>query len=122
MMVTNGIMIIINFLLNITLIPLIGITGAAIATTVSLLGGTVFNFLLITKYLEMKIDLLWYLKFFSFTLVGMIVYIFGSKIIDSAFLGVFSISILIIIIYQLLLTDVDKKNIKTMICSLKEGI
>lgn len=119
-MVTNGVMMIINFLLNITLIPLIGITGAAIATTASLLGGTILNLFLITKYLEIPIDFKWYLKFYSLALLGIIIYIFGNRIVNPIFIGFFIIFVLIILIHQLLLTDDDKKMIKTVICSYRD--
>jgi len=61
-----------NIILNILLIPYIGITGAAVATAISLTIGVLLNLTLIAKNTGIKFDLRWYGKLTLVTVTGIL--------------------------------------------------
>ncbi|MHC1624402.1 MAG: oligosaccharide flippase family protein, partial [Methermicoccaceae archaeon] len=56
------VMIVMNVALDIVLIPMLGIVGAAIATTISLSAGALLNTYLIDSYCKVALDWLWFVK------------------------------------------------------------
>jgi O-antigen/teichoic acid export membrane protein len=61
-MLKSTIAAIVNIILNYFLIPMYGIMGGAIATTVSLILSSIIGLFLMTKKLNLKIDLIWLSK------------------------------------------------------------
>ena len=71
-----------NILLNITLIPSMGIVGAAVATAVSFIGREAYSFILVRKLINLKVELIPYLKYiFS----GVLAVIFAGVVYSISF-------------------------------------
>ncbi len=85
----------INIILNFILIPVFGISGAAIATAFSISITSIINLFFISKYAHIKIDIIWYEKAGLFALLALLIcYIFNYNIIAR----ILSIIFLIILI------------------------
>jgi len=52
----TSVIVIVNIVLNVLLIPIIGITGAAIATLLSILMSTILGYFVLGKYIPLKIE------------------------------------------------------------------
>ena len=107
----------INGSLNLLLIPQFGITGAALATFVSLVGGSVLYVWLLVKYLFFKVDYGWFGRIYGVALLGFVLYAAGAKIADATLLGVLIVLGFAIIIYSLLLSGEDRTLLKGLIRS-----
>lgn len=98
----------INVILDILLIPKIGIVGAAIAASISLVGGSLMNIYLIIKILFIKIEVKWYLMISAFALFAIILFALGEAYINIYLLDGSIIIIYIILVTKLFLTKEDK--------------
>jgi len=113
----SAVMMVINGSLNLLLIPQFGITGAALATFVSLVGGSVLYVWLLVKYLFFKVDYGWFGRIYGVALLGFVLYAAGAKIADATLLGVLIVLGFAIIIYSLLLSGEDRTLLKGLIRS-----
>ena len=80
-------MILTNGLLDIILIPGMGIIGAAIATSVSLSFGAIINLVLVRKYIDIKINWLWLIKLTLFASITIMIFTTVKKYINVFVLG-----------------------------------
>jgi O-antigen/teichoic acid export membrane protein len=86
-----------NIVLNVLLIPYLGIVGAAIATTISLSLHTLLGLSLIIKILRVKIDFKWFAKISGITLLSIFAFmVFG-------FVNVYLVGTIILFIYVLII-------------------
>jgi O-antigen/teichoic acid export membrane protein len=97
----------INIVLNILLIPYLGIVGAAIATAISLSVHTLLGLSLTIKILKVKIDFKWFAKLSGATLLAILAFA------CLGFINVYLVSTIILCIYVLiiaafLLTNEDR--------------
>jgi O-antigen/teichoic acid export membrane protein len=113
----SGFIMITNVALNILLIPRIGITGAAIATTVSLVAGSLINFFLITKKLFIKVDGKWFLKLSGIAFVSIVLFWTGSHFMNKYLLGSLVLLCLLFIQFAVLLTKKERQEIWSLSCS-----
>ncbi len=97
-----------NALMNIILIPRIGIAGAAIATTISLTAGTFISLYLVVKHLSVKIDIGWYLRMLGVVILSIILFKFGVSFANPYIIGGIILIGYIIITIQFFLTRKDK--------------
>jgi stage V sporulation protein B len=96
-----------NVVLNVLLIPIYGIAGAAVATTVSLFIGSLLGIFVTVKMLNIKIDLKWYTKISGMTLLTILIFIY-YKHINVYLLGATLVCIFVLVIITNLLTDEDR--------------
>lgn len=97
----------INLCLNLLLIPSIGISGAAIATMISLIVHSILMLYLIKIKIFVKIDIMWYLKLILITIVSIILYLSLDKI-NHFMGGGIVICIFLAVIWFYFLTKEDK--------------
>jgi O-antigen/teichoic acid export membrane protein len=96
-----------NIVLNILLIPRFGITGGAIATTVSLTLLTLLAIFFIRKMLKVKIDFQWLVQIFGLALLSILVFIY-LDFINRYFIGAVILCFYLIIIITIFLTKEDR--------------
>ena len=90
----------INLVLNIVLIPIYGISGAAVATTISLIVGTITVVFLIQKIANIKIHYIKYIEFVFLFILLITCYIFNTPQLP-IFLVLFSTYVFIIVTFFL---------------------
>ncbi|MBA7597693.1 Stage V sporulation protein B [subsurface metagenome] len=110
----STLMFIINILLDVVLIPIIGIRGAALATTISLSGGAFVNLALIIKKLSIKINIGWYIKIFTLVLISMVLFNFGIHFMNPYLLGCIILICYSVFVSGFLLTKEDKSMFKLL--------
>jgi len=110
-------MIAINAPLNFILIPKIGIIGAALATTISLLVGTIVSLLLTIKKLSLKFDIKWFASIYIMVLVSIALFRYSTGFINVYLAGGVIFLIYIIFTYFLFITDEDKTLFKLFLPS-----
>lgn len=113
----TGVMLMINVLLNLLLIPRMGITGAAIATTVSLSVGAFINLALIVKTMLVKIDGVWFLKLLGIASASIVLFKIGIHFINPYLLGSILLLGYLVSMITLLLTKEDLIELKSLPCS-----
>ena len=97
-----------NVGLNVLLIPIFGIVGAAIATATSAILGTMLFLALIIKTLTVKIDFRWYIRAMGMAFIAL-VFFFGAASLTNPYLaGGAILLIYVAIIFKFLLTAEDK--------------
>jgi len=114
----SALMMAINATLDIILIPQIGIIGAAIATTISLLGGAFIKLGLVVKYLSIKVDTKWYLRIFGVAIIAIILFRFGMVFVNPFLFGGAILIGYSILIFRFFLTEEDKNMFKLLTYSL----
>ena len=102
-----GISATINIVLNVLLIPVYGITGAAVATAVSLFVASLLGIYTTNIMLNLKIGLKWYAKISVLTLLTISVFIF-FKHINEYLLGITLLCIYLIVIFTNFLAEEDR--------------
>ena len=110
-----------NVLLNILLIPKYGITGAAIATTISLLLGTVIFLIIMPRVLQVRTDLAWFGQIYGFAFIAIILFTVLSKILSNYLSGVLVLLVFSMFIIRFALTKDDKHIFKSLIYSFMLG-
>lgn len=104
----------INILLNLLLIPHLGITGAAVATTISLSINSYLTIYFIRVVLKIDIEKKWFLKVFGLTLLSVTLFIlcgFGGPGIK-ALGGMIILCLYTFIIFAFFLTKEDRDYLK----------
>jgi len=115
----DGLSTVLNIGLNIVLIPLFGIAGAAMATTISLLIGTVIYMMLLPRLLRVKIDARWYGWALGLACVAVAIFWIGTQLINPYIVGGVVLIGYIILVLRFLLTKEDKALFKSLAYSLK---
>jgi len=110
---------IINIILNILLIPYLGIFGAAIATTVSLILMSFIFVRLIIKVLLIKIHFKWFAQIIGIAIIAIFSFVIGDEFINTYVLGFSILIIYIVLIFNFFLMNEDKSLLKSLIYSLK---
>lgn len=113
----SAFMMAINVPLDIILIPQFGIIGAAIAATISLIGGALINLYLVIRKLSIKIDFRWYLNISIVVLFAIVLFRLGYNFIDIYLLGGSILLIFLILVLNLFLTEEDMITIKSIVFS-----
>lgn len=111
----SAIMLITNVVLDLILIPRIGIVGAALATAVSLAGGAIVNLALVIKHLSIKIDLLWFSKISGLALISVFLFYFGTTFINPYLLGSTILIGYSAVVFTVLLAEEDKSTFRSLI-------
>ena len=107
-----------NIPLNILFIPLFGIPGAALATTISLITGSSIMLALTIKLLPIKIDTKWYASAVGLVFAAIILFESGMSFVNRYLLGGGIILFFLILIYIFFLTKEDRNLLNSMVCSL----
>ena len=107
-----------NIPLNIIFIPRFGISGAALATTISLIVGSIILLLLTIKLLSIKIDAKWHVRFAGLGFVAIILFESGRGFVNQYLLGCFIILFFFILIYIFFLTEEDRNLFNSIVHSL----
>ena len=97
-----------NVGLNILLIPLFGILGAAIATTISLLTGVVIFFIFVIKLLPVKIDFRWHAYAMGTAFIALVSFWGAKTLINSYLAGGIILCLYAILILTFFLTNEDR--------------
>jgi len=98
----------VNVGLNILLIPRFGILGAAIATTASLLLGTIIFLALIPKILTVRIDIKWFAWTMGLAGIAVALFLGGTQLINHYVVGSVILCAYIVLVFKLFLTKEDK--------------
>lgn len=107
-----------NVGLNILLIPRFGILGAAIATTASLLLGTIIFLALIPRLLKVKIDFKWFAQAIGFAGIAVGIFLGGTNLVNPFIIGGIILCAYIALIFKLFLTKEDKATFSSLAHSL----
>lgn len=107
-----------NVGLNILLIPHFGILGAAIATTASLLLGTIIFLALMPRILKVKIDLRWYAWTMGLAGIAIALFLVGTQLINHYVVGSVILCAYIVLVFKLFLTKEDKAIFRLLASSL----
>lgn len=100
----TGITVILNIILNLILDPSLGINGAAIATSVSMSIASLINLYFTQRMIKIKIETVWFVKFFVFTLIlGGVSYFIG-EILNPYIATILALVILAIISIRFFIT------------------
>lgn len=110
----NAISAVTNVILNVVLIPHYGILGAAIATTVSLLLGTVIFLALMPRVLKIRPDFKWYTWTMGLAVMAVLIFLGGSNLISHYIVGGVILCAYITLIFLFFLTKEDKDNIRSL--------
>ncbi len=110
--------IVVNILMDIFLIPRMGIDGAAIATTISLILGALISLYLTVKHLSIKVDVGWYLRMLVVVIISIALFKFGMLFVNPYLLGGIILSGCLIIMLKFFLTKEDKDMFKYLTHSL----
>lgn len=111
----SGITVILNIILNILLIPHFGITGAAVASSICMVLGTLIQLYAIHRLLEIKIEWAWFVKLFSFALpLAMGTYFLG-RIVSIYISLALALSILLFVMFKYFFNREDRKQLKILI-------
>ena len=105
----------VNVILNILLIPIFGISGAAIATAISLIMGAFIVLVLTLKILSIKIDIKWYSKLTGFGCLSIILFFVGMKLTNPYMLSCVMFGFYMFLILKFFLTKEDKDLFKSLI-------
>lgn len=111
-----------NVILNICLIPIFGIMGAAIATTISLIVVSVISMYFVHKVVHIKINTRWYVRMISIILILVLLFTLGLETINIYLLGSAILVIYIIIVFAFFLNKEDKDLFKKLIRSEVESL
>lgn len=103
-----------NIILNITLIPVYGINGAACATSFSLIISTILVLHFMKSLLNIKFDFLWYFKAFIITAFLIFVYLL-SQSINQIMLGLILMTLQCMIFFIFFIPFEDKKKMYQLI-------
>jgi stage V sporulation protein B len=103
-----------NIGLNILLIPPFGILGAAIATAVSLLLGSIVFLVLMPRILGVMIDIKWYGRAMGFACIALILFLAGTQWINPFIIGSVILCGYIMLIVTTLLTEDDKAILRSL--------
>ncbi|MFX0140895.1 MAG: polysaccharide biosynthesis C-terminal domain-containing protein, partial [Candidatus Hodarchaeota archaeon] len=116
---TTLIMAFSNLSLGVLLIPRYGIIGAAIATSLALIIGSLLYLFLVIRYLSFDFDYLWFLKIGGIAVLALILQIISFILINNPLIsGSIVVFLTIFMIYTLQLTPNDKKFFISLIHSL----
>lgn len=107
-------MLMINALFDLLLIPRIGITGAAIATSISLSSGAIVNLVLVAKKMFVKIDVGWFLKLLGIAIASIALFKIGIHFINPYLLGSILLGSCLFFMLTLLLTKEDRIALKSL--------
>ena len=97
-----------NIVLNVLLIPIYGISGAATATTVSLLVSSLLGTVVTIKFLNVKIDLKWHGKLSGMAFLTILVFIYFEHV-NVYLVGIALLCINLFLIFGNLLSKEDKR-------------
>lgn len=100
---------ILNIILNIVLIPIYGMNGAAIATTVSLIVSTALMIYFMKTLIDIKVDFIWYIKVLCLSGFLICFYLILKNSISDILLG--SVLMIIeLILFAVFFTSSQEKN------------
>lgn len=108
---------VINVILNVSLITILGIVGAAIATTISLTLVSAMSMYFIHKFVHIKINTRWYVKMITIISVVVLFFMLGLDKMNSYLLGSATLVIYAVMVFTFLLNKEDKDTFKTFISS-----
>jgi stage V sporulation protein B len=97
-----------NIALNILLIPIYGISGAAVATTVSLLVSSLLGTVVTIKYLNVKIDLKWHGKISGIAFLTILFFVYFEHV-NVYLVGIVLLCVNLVLTFGNLLSKEDKR-------------
>ncbi len=95
---TNMFTTLINLCLNIILIPILGVTGAAISTTISFSLLTILTFYMLIRILNIKLDIRWYMQFLT-----ILISIIASFFVFKKWINIYLLASVLFLSYLILL-------------------
>lgn len=110
-----------NIGLNILLIPRFGIVGAAIATTASLLLGTIIFLALMPRILNLRFDFKWYAWTMGLACMAVILFLVGFNLVSHYAAGGVILCAYTASLFTFFLTKEDKSTLRSLAYSLIPG-
>ncbi len=114
----NVIAMVTNIGLNILLIPRLGILGAAMATTISLLLWSAIFFVLVIRMLRVKIDFRWFAQAIGLAGVGVLLFLGGSRLINPYIVGGIILCAYVVLVFTVFLKAEDRAIFKSLAYSM----
>lgn len=114
----DALTLILNVFLSWFLIPKYGITGAATATTISLLIGTLVYLIAMPKMLNVRLDIRWYGLIVGLAATAIAIFLLGTRLINNYILGGVLLISFTFLVYGVLLTKEDKEFFRVLVFSL----
>jgi O-antigen/teichoic acid export membrane protein len=118
----DSLSLILNVPLNWLLIPRWGVSGAAIATTVSLLIGACIYIILMPRIIRVKLDYRWYGAAIGLAGLAIAVNWIGAKFINHYVVGSVILVAYIMLVFRVLLTREDRNLLKSLVNSVLRRI
>ncbi|MFW6194339.1 MAG: flippase [Halobacteriota archaeon] len=111
-----GVIAVVGVLLNVLLIPIFGIMGAAVATASAFVLEGIMHLILSVRYAKVTVDLKWFIKMIFVVLVLLCIYLlFG---LNNYLAGVLIVFFLLIIWFHFL-SDEDRRYFRGMLKTIK---
>jgi stage V sporulation protein B len=116
-LIPNSIAVVTIVGLSILFIPSYGITGAAVATALTLLVWTCIYFVLVIRVLHIKINFMWFLLAFGSGGIATGLFIAGTQVLNPYIVGSSILIVFIIFVLMVLLKKEDRAIFKSLINS-----
>lgn len=94
--------------LSILFIPRFGLTGAAMATTTSLLAGCIIGLILLQRIVRVNIDVKWYAQAIGLACIAIVLFTIGTKLFNHYIVGGVVLLGYIILFFKVLFVKEDK--------------
>jgi len=105
----------INISMNLILMPSLGILGAAIAKTSSLIANTIIGIFFLTKILKIKVNLKCSLSIIGINCLAACIFTFLTNFVNNLLLGPFGLIFSVFVISRFFLNREDKELIRSLI-------
>jgi len=100
-----------NIILNYVLIPVYGINGAAVATTISFVVSTALMIHYMKILINLKVDFIWYIKVLCLTGFLLCFYLISKNLINNMLLGLILMIIELILFVAYFVPNQDRNNL-----------
>ena len=110
----TGVNVVFNIILNIFLIAHFGMTGAAIATLISMIISSIVSFYFIQHLIKIKIDWIWFARLFGFTLLLSGCTYFIGRVFNLYITVGLAFIVLIIVMFKYFLSREDRRLLRNI--------
>ena len=107
----------VNIILNVALVPHLGILGAAVATSVTAISGVILFLIYMPKIFSTNLDLSWYAKLLSITFSAIVLFVIAAEFFNMSIVGGVILAVYVIFIVKFFLKEEDRKLILSTIYS-----
>jgi stage V sporulation protein B len=110
--ILTGLTVLLNIILNVLLIPRFGITGAAIASSATVIITIIIHIYFTQRLIKIRIDWLWFAKLFGVTIIIAVGTYFVARFFNLYAAAAAGIIVLILVLLRYFTTVEDRKLIR----------